>query len=368
MVDGIKELIWLSRRELLGEENAREPIYRDLIANPDNDHAYESTIKMFIPPSSPPTTGSSGRILRVEYTVQVSVDMNLARKNDGDWRSSLVVQKEIPVIIGTTPRADISIDDDDDEEECEIQNEATTTTTTHKVVNGDAASPEPSIPDNNVDDTKDDASTHDESAPVSDHEEQVSNYNHDRQHQSSTSMSSFEGESNHQRPTTNDTLDPVQYDRHHIAQPPSFEQQPSVCQSPASFSHHSSSPYIPATHPSFDHSPPPPQHVSSTATHCFPPEPHMSYHEQPPPLPPPPPPSSVGHFPSPATTPFMPMPEPIPIHQQQPPMNMMPVPESYTSHSPSYPPFPSPTPPGYSHLTHKASHESWTMPTPYQQP
>lgn len=358
------------RRELLGEENAREPIYRDLIANSDNDHSYESTIKMFIPPASPPTTGSSGRILRVEYIVQVSVDMNLARKNDGDWKSSLVVQKELPVIIGTTPRADISIDDEDDEEVCEE-------TTANKVINGNAASPESPI-DN---DTNDDTSKHDESATNSDQKETPKEQHDQRQH----SMSSLQDESHHQQsPMDDDIVNPAQNNHHHMAEPP-FEQQQQqpVCQSPASFSHHSSSsPYLStatATHPSFDYSPPPPQHVSTTATHCFPPEPRMSsyseHQHQPFHSPPPPPPSSVGHFPSPATTPFMPMPEPIPIHHQQhppppPSMSMMPVPESYTSHSPSYPPpsFPSPTPPGYSHLTHKSSHESWTMPTPYQHP
>ncbi|KAI9311810.1 hypothetical protein BX666DRAFT_897141 [Dichotomocladium elegans] len=105
------------RRELVKWENATKSVDFDVDLALDNDFTQEIPAKIYLPPSLAPTTGSSGRILRVEYSIRVSFDTNDAESGTKEWKKSFELSKDLPIIIGTTPRANFSIDDDEEEEE-----------------------------------------------------------------------------------------------------------------------------------------------------------------------------------------------------------------------------------------------------------
>ncbi|ORZ02582.1 hypothetical protein BCR43DRAFT_481777 [Syncephalastrum racemosum] len=106
------------RSELFEDKAVRSSVL-DMETNEEDDFVQQFPLKIYIPPSTAPTTGPSGRILRVEYLVHLCVDLNEVRLDEPSYLKQNVVNMSIPVMIGTTPKADISIDDDDDEEEVE---------------------------------------------------------------------------------------------------------------------------------------------------------------------------------------------------------------------------------------------------------
>lgn len=123
-------VIWMNsprqfNRSQLFEQRPMKSTLIDLdVSREEDGFTQESVAKILIPQSAPPTTGQSGRILRVAYEVHVSVDLDLAVRSDPDWKQANSVTARIPIIIGTTPKVDICIDDDDEQQEEEAQEEA----------------------------------------------------------------------------------------------------------------------------------------------------------------------------------------------------------------------------------------------------
>ncbi|KAI9270684.1 hypothetical protein BDA99DRAFT_602951 [Phascolomyces articulosus] len=109
------------KTQLIEQRNIRKPRTYDLELNTDNNHTNEFVAKIFIPQSVPPSTASSGRILRVDYVAHIAVDLNKVSRDDPTYQESHGVHMDIPVIIGTTPKAEVSIDSEDSEDEEEEQ-------------------------------------------------------------------------------------------------------------------------------------------------------------------------------------------------------------------------------------------------------
>ncbi|KAG2223295.1 hypothetical protein INT45_007021 [Circinella minor] len=105
--------------QLIEQRIIKKPRIYDLALNIDNEYRNEFVAKIFIPQSVAPSTASSGRILRVDYVAHIAVDLNKVNREDPQYQESHGAHMDIPVIIGTTPKAEVSIDDEetDDEEE-----------------------------------------------------------------------------------------------------------------------------------------------------------------------------------------------------------------------------------------------------------
>ncbi|KAI9499478.1 hypothetical protein BDB00DRAFT_794134 [Zychaea mexicana] len=104
------------KKQLVEQRTIKSRVY-DLELTSDNEYKNEFVAKIFIPQSVAPTTSSSGRILRVDYTAHISVDLNTVDREDPRYLESHAVYMDIFVKIGTTPKAEVSIDSDEESDE-----------------------------------------------------------------------------------------------------------------------------------------------------------------------------------------------------------------------------------------------------------
>ncbi|KAI8142135.1 hypothetical protein BJV82DRAFT_148523 [Fennellomyces sp. T-0311] len=115
----------------------------DLKLTSENGFNTEIVAKLFIPQSVPPTTQQSGRILRVKYAAHIEVDLNTVNRDDPRYVESHFVKMDIPILIGTIPKAEVSIEDDESEEE---ESELSTTVANLKLEEEEEEEEQPSSP------------------------------------------------------------------------------------------------------------------------------------------------------------------------------------------------------------------------------
>ncbi|ORZ24641.1 hypothetical protein BCR42DRAFT_310732, partial [Absidia repens] len=77
------------------------------------------TRQLLIPTSTPPSIQFRGNLLRVQYKVRVSAQLSIPSSNQQQDKDALhdSCNVDIPIIVGTWPRASIPIDDDDDNDD-----------------------------------------------------------------------------------------------------------------------------------------------------------------------------------------------------------------------------------------------------------
>ncbi|KAF7724802.1 hypothetical protein EC973_000759 [Apophysomyces ossiformis] len=93
------------------KEQVLRSIKHDLhIVGPYN-FSHSNVSQLLIPTSTPPTISYKGQMLHVHYKVRVHLNMSTKKKPKPEELCDI----EVPIVIGTWPRADVPIDDDDDE-------------------------------------------------------------------------------------------------------------------------------------------------------------------------------------------------------------------------------------------------------------